>query len=74
MKTFTVTYTVKYELSTNPNYIWTKETLCFNIKTGRMIKQVYKNGMIGYCIESKFISLKKLKPMLRKPKNIRCPF
>lgn len=55
MHTFTVTYTVKYELSINPNYVWTEDSLCFNLKTGRRIKQVYKNGMIGYCIGGKLL-------------------
>lgn len=74
MKTFTVTYTVKYELSIASEYIWTNDDLCFNIKTGRRIKQVYKNGMIGYCIKGKFNSLKSLRPLLRKPIINDCPF
>lgn len=74
MKTFTVTYVVKYELSINPNYIWTSDNLCFNLKTGRRIKQVYKNGMIGYCVAGKFKSLKYIRPLLQKPIKTHCPF
>ena len=74
MHTFTITYTVKYELSTNTEYVWTKENICFNIKTGRIIKQVYKNGMIGYCIKGKFKSLKSIRPLLRKPIIDNYPF
>lgn len=74
MKSFTITYTVKYELSISPNYVWTKDDLCFNLKTGRRIKQVYKNGSIGYCINGEFKSLKSLRTLLRKPKEEYCPF
>lgn len=50
------------------------ERQCFNLKTGRKIKQVYSNGSIGYCINGKFKSLKYLKNHLIKiPKEI-CPF
>lgn len=74
MKTFTVTYTVKYELSTHPEYVWNQFNECFNLKTGRRIKQTSKNGMIGYCIKCKFMSLKKLRLLLRKPKIEILPF
>jgi hypothetical protein len=74
MNTVTVTYTIKYELSTHPNYVWTKDDICFNIKTGRKIRQVYNKGSIGYNICGKFKSIKSLRPLLRKPKNINCPF
>lgn len=74
MRTISITYTVKYELDFAPEYVWVDDKLCFNAKTGRRIKQVYKNGMIGYSIKGKFYSLKRLKPYLRKPKIIDCPF
>ena len=74
MKTFTVTYTVKFELSVAPHYVWTKNDLCFNLRTGRQLKQVYKSGTIGYSIKGKFMSLKKLRPLLRKPKINTLPF
>lgn len=47
MNTFTVTYTIEYELSTHPNYVWNKQKQCYNIKTGRFIKQVMCGGSIG---------------------------
>jgi len=74
MKTFTVTYRVKFELSTHPEYVWNEHGECFNLKTGRRIRQTSKNGMIGYCMKGKFRSLKSLKPLLRKPKNPEYPF
>ncbi|MFZ7121737.1 MAG: hypothetical protein ACOWWH_12425 [Eubacteriaceae bacterium] len=69
----TIDKQIKYELSTDTNYVWTNDNLCFNLKTGRRIKQVYKNGSIGYCINSKFKSLKSLRPLLRKPIEKRIP-
>lgn len=74
MNTITITYTIKYELSTHPNYVWTKDDLCFNSKTGRRIKQTMQGGSIGYCINGKFRSLKSLRPLLRKPIINDCPF
>ena len=74
METFTVTYTVKFELSIATHYVWTANDLCFNLRTGRQLKQVYKSGSIGYVIKGKFMSLKKLRPLLRKPKYNHLPF
>lgn len=74
MNRFTITYTVKYELSTSPEYVWNEYNECFNLKTGRKIKQILKNGVIGYCIKGKFKSLKSLRPLLQKPKIIKIPF
>ena len=74
MKTILVTYTVKYELSIAPKYVWTDKNECYNIKSGRLIRQTIKNGMIGYCINSKFMSLKRIRPLLIKIKNQDCPF
>jgi len=74
METISVTYTVNYRLSFAKNYQWTKCGKCFNSKTGRQLKQVYKNGMIGYCIKSKFYSLKYLRNKLERIPKIDTPF
>ena len=65
----TVTYKCKYRLSFAKNYVFTICGKCYNLKSGRFIKQVYKNGMIGYMINRKFYSLKKLKIYLQKIPN-----
>jgi len=44
MTTISVEYTIKYQLDFSPNYQWTKDGKCFNMKTGREITQVYSNG------------------------------
>ena len=56
MTTISVEYTIKYQLDFSPNYQWTKDGKCFNMKTGREITQVYSNGSIGYCINGNFKS------------------
>jgi len=74
MNTFSKTYTLKYELDFAPNYKWTDCKKCFNIKTGRQIKQTYVSGSIGYCINGKFNSLNSLRNHLVKIKKEDCPF
>ena len=74
MNTISITYTVKFELDFARNYKFTENKECFNAKTGRRIKQVYKNGSIGYNIKGKFYSLTRLRKHLVKPVKIDCPF
>lgn len=66
----TVSYTCKYRIKFAPHYVFTTCKKCYNLKTGRLIKQVYKSGCIGYVINGKFNSLKKLRSDLELiPKN-----
>lgn len=75
MNYISVNYTLEYQLSFATNYQWTKDGLCFNIKTGRQIKQSYNSGSIGYYICGKFYSLKYLRSKLEKiPTNEILPF
>ena len=75
MITISVTYTCKYRLDFENSYVWTKCNKCYNLKTNRFIKQVYKSGCIGYIINSKFYSLKVLRRHLEKiPKKEYLPF
>ena len=74
MSTISKSYTLKFELDFAPNYRWTDCKKCFNVKTGRQIKQTYVSGSIGYCISGKFYSLTKLRMHLIKIKKVECPF
>lgn len=66
-----INYTCKYRLSFANNYLWTTCGKCYNIKSGRLIKQVYKSGCIGYMINRRFYSLTKLRSYLEPiPYNI----
>lgn len=72
--TITVVYTIDYVISFANNYGFTKCKKCFNLKTGREIKQHYKSNCLGYYINSRFYSLTKLKMYLVKPIVNKCPF
>ena len=51
---------IKYRLDFAPNYVFVLDGKCYNRKTGRFVKQVSNNGSIGYIINGKFESNKKL--------------
>ena len=74
MTSISISYTLKYELSFAPQYKWSEKNDCFNVKTGRRIKQVYNNGCIGYSINGKFKSLKYLRTQLVKIQITPNPF
>ena len=74
MQTVSVQYTIKYELSIAPYYVWLNDNSCFNLKTSRKIKQVLVGGCIGCCIDGRFRSLESLRKLLVKPKEEYCPF
>lgn len=74
MLVITIHYTCKYRISFAPNYVFTKCGLCVNLKTNRIIKQVYNSGCIGYTIGGKFKSLTFLKAHLEKIKTEKLPF
>ncbi len=72
---FSVTYKAKYRLKNNPNYVFSTCKLCFNLKTGRLVKQITKGYTIGYLIDGKFKSLLQLKTELEIiPKKQFIPF
>lgn len=62
-------YAIKYELSFANNYVWLNDNSCYNLKTGRSIKQVYNSRCIGYNINGKFYSLTYLRNYLVKPRK-----
>jgi hypothetical protein len=56
----------KWELKNHENYYFTTENQLYNSKTNRIIKKIVKGGYsIGYVIDGKFITLKKLKVLLK---------
>jgi len=71
----TVNYIANYRISFATNYVFTKCGLCYNLKSGKLIKQVLKGSTIGYVIDGKFKSLMFLRKLLEKiPKKPDCPF
>lgn len=69
----TVNYVCKWRLRDAPNYVFGKGK-CFNVKTGRELKQVYNNGSIGYNINGRFRTLVSLRKCLEFIKPLDCPF
>ena len=74
MNSISITYTIKFELDFASNYKWLNNNQCYNIKSGRIIKQVLCGGSIGYIINGKFKSLFHLKKCLQKPSKNILPF
>ena len=74
MRTLSIAYTYNYHISFAQNYVFTICKKCVNLKTNRVIKQVYNNGCIGYNIKGKFYSLTYLRGYLEKVKISKCPF
>ena len=74
MNTITITYTLKYQLDFAQEYKWTKCNRCFNVKSGREVKQTVSKGSIGYCIRGKFYSLTRLRQSLVRIEKSDCPF
>lgn len=75
MVEFTTKHIAKYRLKSNPNYIFSTDDICFNLKTQRVIKQIMKGSTIGYIINNKFKSLNRLRADLEIiPKKEYSPF
>jgi len=72
---FNVKYKSKYRLKDNENYIFSTCGLCFNLKSGKLVKQITKGYTIGYLINGKFKSLEVLRQNLELiPKKTNYPF
>jgi hypothetical protein len=56
------------------HYGFGTDNCLYNLKTGRKIKQCYNCRCVGYWIDRKFYSLKKLRPLLIRPEKEYCPF
>ena len=75
MYVFTTKHIEKHRLKDSPNYVFSKDGLCYNIKTNRVIKQIVKGSTIGYIIKGKFKSLTILRENLELiPKKEFLPF
>ena len=65
---------IKFELKSNRKYGVTSDGRIFNQQTGRELKRTLIGTTIGFCINGKFQSLKKLRTQLVRPENYGCPF
>lgn len=72
---FSTKHIAKYRLKTATNYVYSTDKICYNLKTGRVIKQIMKGSTIGYIVNGKFKSLEVLRKELELiPKKEYCPF
>lgn len=74
MNYISINYILEYRLINNHNYQWTKCGKCFNVKTGRKLKQCYNSGSIGYYIKGKFKTLTYLRSQLERIPKEKAPF
>jgi hypothetical protein len=74
MLTFTTKHIAKYRIKNNTHIVFSTDKLCYNIKSGRVLKQILKGSTIGYVIEGKFKSLTFLKTQLEKIPVNKMPF
>jgi hypothetical protein len=56
------------------NYQFDKLGKCYNVTTGREIKQTVVGYTLGFCIKGKFYSIKRLRRSLVKIEKTNCPF
>lgn len=63
----TITIKIILRIKNYPDYGFGIDKCLYNIKRCKKIKQIYNNGCIGYKLNSKFVSLKNIKPLLYKP-------
>lgn len=57
----TINLKIKFIVDFAPHYAFVLDGKCYNMKTGRFIKQTDNNGSIGYIINGKPYSLNKLR-------------
>ena len=74
MLEFTTKHIAKYRLKNNTHIVFSIDKLCYNTKTGRVLKQVLKGSTIGYIIDGKFINLLIFKKELEIIPRTKCPF
>ena len=70
----TTTYLLEFELRNNSNYKFTKDNICINTRTSRVIKMVINGGSKGYWIDKKFYSINTLRNELQKINKIMTPW
>jgi len=69
LKNYQFVFIPKWKIEGYDNYYFTVDKVLFNSGTNRASKQVVRNCSRGYNLNGKFITLKKLKPLLLKIEN-----
>lgn len=74
MHLISVNYTLIWQLDFMPNIQFTVCGKCFNVLTNKQKRKTVNGGSIGYWIGSKFYTLNKLRPHIRKIEKNYSPF
>lgn len=74
MLEFTTKHIAKYRLKNNNHIVFSTDKLCYNTKSGRVLKQILKGSTIGYVIDGKFKSLITLRKELEVIPKEKYPF
>jgi hypothetical protein len=72
--TISADYKEKWELIDYPNYKITECGKMINSQRGKLLKEVYKNGMHGFCVKGKFYTKSKIRTMARLIERAPIPF
>lgn len=67
-------YHLVWEYTLDNKYKFTRDGICINTKTNRIIKRTLNCCTIGFCLNGKFKSLKQIRQFLIKIEEISCPF
>ena len=64
----------KWTIAGHENYVFGDDKRLYNTQRGKEVKPILKRYTVGYNIKGKFISQKKLKPLLVRYVQNECPF
>jgi hypothetical protein len=70
----TINIKLKWAIKGYEDYKFGENKRLYNVKRGKELNPTVISGIRGYCLNSKFVSLKDLKPLLEKIKEPKCPF
>ena len=68
------TVEIAYEIESYPMYVFGKDKALYNRRTGRKLRHTINGGRQGWWIQRRFMSHGNLRPLLRKPTRVICPF
>ena len=74
MAVFTRNIHLVWQLNFADNYQFDKKGNCYNVRSGKQLKQTVIGYTVGYCIKGKFYSLTRLRQSLVKIEKQDCPF
>jgi len=68
------TVEIAYDIAGFPHYAFGKDKALYNTRTGRRLRHTINGGRKGWWLGKSFVSHNTLRPLLRKPEKVICPF